>query len=151
MLTIRRAQSGDLPAIEACVLAAYAPWIPIIGMKPGPMLEDYAEVLRTRVVFVAERGATVVGVLVLSITDADFWLENIAVHPSAAGQGYGQTVLKHAEHEAVARGHTSIRLYTHEKMARNIALYEKTGYIAYDRRTEGAYTRVFMRKDLAPR
>lgn len=114
------------------------------------MLEDYAEVLRSRKVFVGEIDKSITGVLVLSVTPTEFWLENIAVHPSATGLGYGQILLEHAEKEAAANGHASIRLYTHEKMARNIALYEKAGYIAYDRRTEGPYTRVFMRKALRP-
>lgn len=123
----------------------------VIGMKPGPMLEDYAEVLRSRKVFVGEIGSTLAGVLILSVTDEGFLLENVAIHPDMAGQGHGQALLKYAEREAVTEGHASIYLYTHEKMEHNIHLYQKSGYVIYDRRTEGPYTRIFMRKMLASR
>lgn len=150
LFTVRRAQPDDLPAIEACVQAAYEPWVAVIGMKPGPMLEDYAEVLRSRTAFVSEHGGRVVGLLVLFRADDCFTLENIAVHPDFSGQGLGRHLLLLAEREAIADGHVAIHLYTHERMVRNIALYEKVGYVTYERRTVGPYTRVFMRKALGP-
>jgi len=103
------------------------------------MLENYAEVLRSRSVFVGENGGTIVGLLVLSETDEGFTLENVAVNPHFSGQGLGRHLLWLAEQEAITDGHASIHLYTHEKMTRNIALYEKIGYVTYDRRTEGPY------------
>ena len=114
------------------------------------MLENYAEVLRSCKVWVGVVDGMVIGVLVLSMTHEDFLLENVAVLPSASGRGYGHVLLKHAEQEAIANGHASIHLYTHEKMARNITLYTKSGYVTYDCRTEGPYTRVLMRKVLRP-
>lgn len=149
--TIRRARPDDLLRIEACVLAAYSPWISVIGTQPGPMLENYTEVLRSRKVFVSEHGGRIVGLLILAGTSEGFILENVAVHPDFSGQGLGHRFLLLAEQEAIADGHASIQLYTHEKMVRNIDLYEKVGYVMYDRRTEGPYTRVFMRKTLGSR
>jgi hypothetical protein len=53
-----------------------------------------------------------------------------------------------AEAEASRRGHSRIRLYTHERMVENIALYARCGYIEYERRQEQGFRRVFMRKAL---
>ena len=39
-------------------------------------------------------------------------------------------------------------LYTHEKMTENLALYARIGYVEYDRRSQGAFSRVYLRKHL---
>jgi hypothetical protein len=51
---IRLAVPGDCPAVEAIVQAAYAPYVPRIGRKPGPMLDDYGARIRAKQVHVLE-------------------------------------------------------------------------------------------------
>ena len=46
--SLRPAQAADAAAIEACVHAAYRHYIERIGRKPGPMLDDHAEVIQQR-------------------------------------------------------------------------------------------------------
>ena len=46
----------------------------------------------------------------------------------------GKALLLLAEAQAAAGGYDSIYLYTHEKMAANITLYAKNGYVEYARR-----------------
>jgi GNAT superfamily N-acetyltransferase len=146
---LRRATRGDAAAVTSCVLAAYSPWVEWIGMQPGPMLEDYADVLETAdLVVVAELETAIVGVLVTRTTSEGFLLENVAVHPRLAGRGLGKRLVERAEREAVARGHRSIHLYTHERMLGNIAMYGRLGWVEYARRMEGSFSRVFMRKAL---
>ncbi len=117
-------------------------------MLPGPMTDDYDEVIRThRVTVVEERGA-IVGVIVLAITDEGFLIENVAVHPSHRGRGLGRALLKFAEAEARRGGFDSIYLYTHEKLFENLALYSRIGYVEYDRRPQGDFSLVYMRKRL---
>jgi len=134
--------------VRDCVHAAYRHYIERIGRPPGPMLDDYAEVVRTRQVHVAEADGRIVGVLVLDVTDEGFLLENIAVDPSIKGTGVGKRLLELAEAEARRQGHASLYLYTHEKMTENQALYARIGYEEYARRTENGLARVFMRKRL---
>ncbi|MEZ5651175.1 MAG: GNAT family N-acetyltransferase [Burkholderiaceae bacterium] len=148
---IRSARPDDADAIEACVAAAFGPWIPVLGTRPAPMLEDYRAVLFARQVFVAEIGAQLVGVLVLANGADGFMLETVAVHPSVAGKGLGHILLALAEREAVAQGHSSITLVTHAKMTRNVALYERAGYQRVGERNEGPFARVYMRKQLGSR
>jgi ribosomal protein S18 acetylase RimI-like enzyme len=146
---LRRATGGDAAAVASCVLAAYSSWVERIGMQPGPMLENYADVLDTAdLVVVAELECAIVGVLVTRATGEGFLLENVAVHPRFAGRGLGKRLVERAEREAVARGHRSIYLYTHERMVGNIAMYGRLGYVEYARRLEGPFSRVFMRKAL---
>jgi GNAT superfamily N-acetyltransferase len=112
------------------------------------MTEDYAKVIRERRVTVAESRGTIIGVLVLAVTDEGFLLENVAVDPSHHGKGLGKTLIGFAEAEARREGFHSIYLYTHEKMTENLALYSKIGYVEFDRRTEKGLARVYMRKSL---
>ena len=146
--TIRPAEVADAPAITDCVTRAYEHYLPRLGRKPGPMLEDYARVIAEREVYVAERGDEVVGVLVLGRGDDGFCLYNVAVRPEQRGRGIGRGLLNLAEVRAADAGFNAIYLYTHEKMVENRALYVRLGYVQYDERTADGMTRVFMRKSL---
>jgi len=134
--------------VAACVHAAYRHYVERIGRPPGPMTDDYADVIRRRQVTVAESGGRIIGVLVLSVTQEGFLLENVAVEPSRRGTGLGRTLLELGEAEARRQGFGSIYLYTHEKMIENRALYAGIGYAEYDRRVEDGLARVYMRKPL---
>jgi ribosomal protein S18 acetylase RimI-like enzyme len=148
--TLRSAIPSDAAAVAQLVDLAYEPYIERIGTIPGPMREDYREAIRTRRVIVAERAATIAGVLVLRTTDEGFLIDNVAVHPVHRGVGVGRMLLRHAETEARRAGYDSIYLYTHEKMTENQALYARIGYTEFDRRSDGETTLVYMRKPLGP-
>jgi GNAT superfamily N-acetyltransferase len=149
-IRIRSALPSDATAVAACVKQAYEPWIAIVGQKPGPLLDDYAQVIATSQVYLAQTDHDLAGVLVLSTTDEGFLLENVAVPPAYQGSGVGRLLLARAEHEARLTGYDSIYLYTHEKMQRNIDLYAKIGYVEFARREEIGRRRVYLRKHLAP-
>jgi ribosomal protein S18 acetylase RimI-like enzyme len=146
--SLRPADGRDASRVAELVDAAYGHYVERIGMLPGPMTEDYARVIRDARVTVAERDGTIVGVIVLNVTDEGFVIENVAVHPSERGRGLGRTLLELAEDEARHAGYTSIYLYTHEQMTENLALYSRIGYVEYDRRSQGDFSRVYMRKHL---
>ena len=65
------------------------------------------------------------------------------------GEGIGRDLLAFAEDEARRRGCAELRLLTNERMARNIALYARLGYVETDRREDEGFRRVFMAKRLA--
>ena len=75
-------------------------------------------------------------------------LDNIAISPARQGLGLGQRLFAFAEAEAVQRGCSEIRLYTHQTMVENQRLYASIGYQETGRGTEAGYDRVFMRKQL---
>ena len=146
--SLRSAEAADAWRVAELVDAAYGHYVERIGMLPGPMTNDYADVIRTRQVTVAERQGAIVGIIVLTVTDEGFLVDNVAVHPSHRGTGLGRALLQFAEAEAQRAGFDAIYLYTHEKMTENLALYARIGYVEYDRRSQGAFSRVYLRKHL---
>ena len=52
-VTLRPANTADAAAVAACVCEAYVHYIERIGRRPGPMLQDYAEVIAESSVYVA--------------------------------------------------------------------------------------------------
>jgi ribosomal protein S18 acetylase RimI-like enzyme len=146
--SLRSAEAADASRVAELVDAAYGHYIERIGMLPGPMTNDYADVIRNRQVTIAERQGAIVGIIVLTVTDEGFLVDNVAVHPSHRGTGLGRALLQFAEAEAQRAGFDAIYLYTHEKMTENLALYARIGYVEYDRRSQGAFSRVYLRKHL---
>ena len=102
MILLRKAMRTNALAIGECVSLAYSGWISRIGQTPGPMLQDYVEIIDSKMVFVSEVDRAIVGVLVLSVTDEGFLLENVAVSPAYAGRGIGKCLLIRSEREAKA-------------------------------------------------
>ena len=146
--SLRPASEAEAPQVAELVDAAYGHYVERVGRAPGPMTEDYAEVIRDKRVTVAESDGAIVGALVLNVTDEGFAIDNVAVHPSHQGTGLGRSLLEYAEAEARSAGFDSIYLYTHERMAENLELYSRIGYVEYDRRSRGDFSLVFMRKQL---
>ena len=146
---IRSATAADIPAIAKIVDQAYRPYIDRIGRPPGPMLDDYAARLSEAAVWVLEEGAEIVAIIVLLPAPNYLLLDNIAVSPTRQGLGLGRRLLAFAEDEALRRGYSEIRLYTHQTMVENQRLYAAIGYEETGRGSEAGYDRVFMRKQLA--
>ena len=146
--SFRPATGADVSKVAALVNAAYGHYVERIGMLPRPMTDDYAEVMANGRVTVAESYGNIVGVIVLTVGDEGFLIDNVAVEPSHRGEGLGRALLEYAEAEARQMGFDSIHLYTHEKMTENLALYSRIGYVEYDRRSHGEFSLVYMRKHL---
>ena len=155
-MVIRPAQSGDLAAIEEIVERAYGGYVERIGMRPGPMDDDYALRLERGLVWVAveepppgpPRAPAPLGLLVLVEQPDQLLIENVAVDPDRQGEGIGAALLDFAEARARELGYRAAALYTHEKMSENIALYESRGYAETKRSRENGFSRVFLRKNL---
>jgi ribosomal protein S18 acetylase RimI-like enzyme len=145
---IRPAENPDAGAISEIVERAYGAYVERIGMRPGPMEDDYAQKVREGNVWVADdRG--VVGLIVLVEMPDHLLVENVAVDPARQGEGIGRDLLAFAEDAARRSGGDTMRLYTHEKMSENLALYSRLGYREVERRSEDAFARVFLSKRLS--
>jgi GNAT superfamily N-acetyltransferase len=138
----------DLQAVQSVVHEAYNHYVARIGRKPGPMLDDYARRISDRQAHVLVHDGAIKGVLVLIPESDSMLLDNFAVSPEAQGLGLGRKLLEFAEQAAKSAGHTYIKLYIHELMTENIALYSRIGYVETHRVEEKGLKRVYMAKPL---
>ena len=146
---IRRAEPADRAVVEQIVRDAYSMYIERIGKSPGPMLDDYAALIADGTVSVLEDGDGTIAALIVLLPKPDhLLLDNIAVRPDRQGRGLGRQLIAFAEAEARRLGHAELRLYTHQKMTENIALYARLGFVETGRGRDAGYDRVFMTKRL---
>ena len=148
-LSLRPATAADVPRVTELVDAAYGHYVERLGGPPRPMTDDYAEVVRSGGMTVAERAGVIIGLIVLGVGAEGFVIDNVAVDPAYRGSGVGRALLEFAEAEARAAGFDSIYLYTHERMTENVALYSRIGYVEYARRLHGEARIVYLRKRLS--
>ncbi len=147
---IRRAIAADAALVRSISRAAYAKWVPLIGREPWPMTADYDAALRNHIIDLLHLQGDVVA-LVEMIPAADHLLvENVAVLPAHQGQGHGRRLMAHAEAVATALGHRQVRLYTNQRFAENITLYQRLGYEIARQEQLPAGVVVHMQKTLTP-
>ncbi len=146
----RRATPADVDALREVARSAYQHFVETIGVRPAPLDADYfAAVTDPRhEVWVAQGATAVVGLLVLVPHDDHLLLENVAVAPPAQGAGIGTALLDLAERRARELGLDEVRLFTHQRMTRNIALYAARGYRETSREVDEGFHRVFLSKHL---
>ncbi len=148
MSDIRLAVVGEAAAARDMVQRAYAPWVPVCGMRPRPMDADYAALVAAGEVHLLLRNGAPLALIVLQDKPGHLWLDNVAVPPEAQGLGLGRELLDFAEAEARRRGHGEIRLLTNAKMLKNIGIYAARGYAETARVADGDRVAVYMAKPL---
>ncbi len=125
---LRRATGEDLPAITALQHAAYARNRRILGVEPLPLTVDYVQIFSEYEFWLRENADGLDGVLILEPRADDLLIWSVASAPAAQGRGVGNHMLAAAETRARQLGLTCLRLYTGDKLAGNIAWYERHGY-----------------------
>ena len=141
---IRLADGNDAARIAEIVELAYRGYVASIGAVPGPLLDDYPARVAAGQAWVV--GDPVMGALVLLDYPDHLLLDNIAVDPAAQGTGVGRALMEFADAEALRREYRELRLYTHQRMLRNIELYKKLGWEETGRGEQAGLARVFFRK-----
>lgn len=146
----RRASPADVGALHELARSAYQPYVETIGIRPAPLDADYSSAVTDprHEVWVAQGPTAVVGLLVLVLHDDYLYVENVAVAPPAQGAGIGTALLDLAERRALEQGLDEVRLFTHQQMTRNIALYTARGYRETSREVDEGFHRVFLFKHL---
>ncbi|MGW0878872.1 GNAT family N-acetyltransferase [Streptomyces sp. NPDC002671] len=143
---IRPAGPADVPAVKSVTDAAYHHYIERIGVVPQPMEADHTVNVAAEKVFVT--GEPVTGLVVIEAHADHLFLDSIAVHPDAHGQGVGRRLLHFVDARARELGLGEIRLYTNALMWENQKIYPRYGYEVVERRVDGPYDRLHYRKRL---
>jgi ribosomal protein S18 acetylase RimI-like enzyme len=158
--TIQLATPSDLHAVKAIVSLAYTPYIPRLdGKLPAPMTADYTSLISSSSLYTLTTDEKIVGCISLAPTTAystpssthqteALEINNLAIHPSSQGKGYGKLLLAFAEDKAKEMELGACCLYTNVKMVENVALYEKIGYQELARYSQDGFERVFFVKVL---
>lgn len=145
---IRQALPTDEAAVRQVVDAAYLPYVASIGVRPGPLDDDYGDLIRQQQVWLVEQDGQVAAILVLCAEADAMLLANVAVDAAFQGQGHGRRLIDFAEASAREAGFSQIRLYTNAAMQANVSLYQRLGYRETHRAVEHGFNRVFMEKVL---
>lgn len=150
LVSVRQATSSDVPAVEAVVFEAFEPYIARIGIRPVPMEADYAALVESGQVWVAETGDQVVcGAVVLIPEPGHLMLDTIAVGNDVRGTGVGAALMTYAEERARELALPAVHLYTNAMMWENREYYPKLGYTEVDRATvDEIFDRVFFVKSV---
>lgn len=75
-------------------------------------------------------------------------LENVAVHPSQAGNGFGRLLVTHVENITAELNIPTVILYTNEAMTENLVMYPKLGYKETHKIFEAGFNRVYFEKSV---
>ena len=126
-IRFRRAVEADRAAVDALQQAAYQRER-LLGLEPPPLKADYAEVIATMEVWLAEERDQLRGVLILDVRPDDLLIWSMAAAPEARGQGLGQIMLDATDVRAEQLGRRLIRLNTGEVQKALIGWYGRHGY-----------------------
>ncbi|GAB5436915.1 MAG: hypothetical protein FalmKO_20400 [Falsiruegeria mediterranea] len=127
MIMLRPAKPEDVAAIESCLTAAYATARAELSDLPdvtGGIASDVADNL----VFAAEQGTALVGVIVLVERGDVLLIANLGVDPSHGGQGIGGRLLDLAEDEARKLDCRELQLRTHAGLTATRSMYLHLGW-----------------------
>jgi ribosomal protein S18 acetylase RimI-like enzyme len=132
---MRRADTFDKEAVQRISADAYIPaYMAALGTIPKPATEDYGARIEKGEVWVLEVEGEPTGVAILEEHADHLMIYSIAVKPDAQRKGYGTALLDFADQRAIELGLHQVRLYTNERMERNLTLYRRHGFVEVAKR-----------------
>jgi ribosomal protein S18 acetylase RimI-like enzyme len=145
---MRPARPDEAAAVGALVEAAFARHVAAVGRRPAPMDDDHAERIARGEQYVIDGDdpGTLAASIVLVEDDGFLVVNNVAVAPECQRRGHGRALLTFAEDEARRRGLPEVRLHTHARMADNLIMYPRLGYVETGRENQGGFDRVLFVK-----
>jgi ribosomal protein S18 acetylase RimI-like enzyme len=149
MGNIRAARHDDLAGVQACVGAAFGPYVAAIGKPPAPMLADYGALIAEGRVHLAPADRAIAGLIVLEPKPDQLFVDVLAVRPALQRHGIGRALMAFAESTARQRALAEVSLYTHVLMTPALAFYEGLGYRETARLVEDGYARVYFVKSVS--
>lgn len=133
-MTMRQAAASDLPLVNNVTRRAYAHYVALFGGDPIPVTENYAPRIAAGEVWLLEDAGEAIGLIVIEDEPDRLVIYSVAVVPERQGEGLGHKLLAFAEELALERKRGLLALYTNSRMERNIALYQRAGFVESGRR-----------------
>jgi len=132
---IRQAGASDTETVRRISAEAYIPaYMAVLGTIPKPAVEDYGPRVERGQVWILEIEEEPIGIAVLEANADHLLIYSIAVKPYAQRKGYGRALLDFVDNLAIELGLYEIRLYTNDRMERNLTLYKRHGFVPAGKR-----------------
>jgi ribosomal protein S18 acetylase RimI-like enzyme len=132
---IRLANHSDVAVVQQISADAYIPAYTMVpGTIPKPATENYEPRIKKGEVWILEVGGDPTGIAILEENPDHLLIYSIAVKPDAQRNGYGMALLDFADQRAIELGVHEVRLYTNERMERNLMLYRRHGFLEVGKR-----------------
>ncbi|MBI1921020.1 MAG: GNAT family N-acetyltransferase [Geobacter sp.] len=153
-MIIQRATIDDAAEILALQKLAYLSEAELYDDYSIPPLTQTLEELidsffRNTILKAVEEGR-IVGSVNGRLSEGRCLVGRLMVHPDVQGKGLGTALMAAIEKEFPQA--EAYRLFTGERSERNIRLYERLGYLIYERKeVPGSFGIVFMEKVFIPR
>lgn len=133
-MRIRAGTRRDIEAMQDIERAAGAAFaavaMPEIAADEPFTTAELTAFLERGHAWVTEDDGRVVAYLVASVLDGDAHVEQVSVHPVAAGRGIGRDLLDHLSRWAREQGMTAVTLTTFRDVPWNAPYYERLGFTA---------------------
>ena len=131
-IALRHAGAADAEALAVVLARAFASYAPRYTPEALAATTPPPAVLRARLaegpVWIAERGAEILGTVGAVLSESGVYVRSMAVVPEAAGQGLGRKLLAAVEDFATEAGAARLFLSTTPFLDRAIRLYERAGF-----------------------
>jgi len=154
-LLLRAGTAGDAPAIAATIAASFAQYRGKLVPESGAFRETAesiaAELAKGAGAIVLERGAEMLGCVLIEEIEGDLYFGRLAVLPSARGLGLAKRLIEAVEAEARRRGLPGVRLGVRIALTDNQRLFNSLGYREISREAHPGFDRptsINMRKAL---
>ena len=110
------------------------------------MDDDFVKRCASGHAYVLESGGNLLGAAIIENMPGHLFLHNVVVEPERHSEGIGREIMLFIEDEARRRGFPEVQLTTLEGMVRNVAIYQRLGYVITDRLNVGKFDRLTMTK-----
>ena len=117
-----------MPAFDALQRAAYAWNREMLGVEPLPLLKEPAGVLAFYETWLLEEDGALAGALALEPCPDHLLIWSVSVDPARQNGGIGRRLLAAAEARARQLGLSTLKLFTGEKLTKNVDWYGRRGY-----------------------
>ncbi len=130
-ITLTSAVESDVPLLLALVHAAFEEYRPLLDPPSGAHRETLDTIAKKRAeggAFIAWKGETALGCVLIEPEEDALYLGRLAVLPEYRGLGVARLLIEAVENQARSAGLNKVTLSVRVQLPRNRAFFERLGY-----------------------